>query len=528
MLDGVEYLDRAPSTYTSASKKERNILHQIADVRATRDLYQKLWDCRDTICALTRHHLQISRNDTCVVLPPQLWIQGSFNICVLVEVTSRGIGKKFVLRCPMPHKLAEERYPGTVDEKLSCEVGTYVWMQKKCSDIRIPFLHGFGSLDQRHYTREEKRPFYVRLRCLFWRSIYRVFCYPELSKYTPISIVHNLPTAYMLLEYIKPETGQVLSNTWEMWREDPDRRKRLEKGIAHLMLSLARIPQPRIGAFRFNHDCTITLLNRPLTCATMMLENDGVPRIIQQNDTYLQTEPFVSDMISMHDEYLVSNPNAVYSAEDCRSQMSIRTLLRALSHHYIRRERRNGPFILQFTDFHASNIFVDEEWNITCLIDLEWVCALPVEMLAVPYWLTGRCIDELRNEHFDEFNRVRQEFMHMFEEEERGMASERNFSLARIMNKMWESRGVWFWYSLESFNAILFVIEEHICPRFSPYLSPECEKVLSRFWREDSGMVVEQKVNDQKQYDLELRRAFGKEEPCSEQPDGKIGIVKQE
>jgi len=31
--------------------------------------------------------------------------------------------KKLIFRCPMPHKLAEAKYPGTVDEKLSSEVG---------------------------------------------------------------------------------------------------------------------------------------------------------------------------------------------------------------------------------------------------------------------------------------------------------------------------------------------------------------------------------------------------------------------
>lgn len=189
---------------------------------------------------------------------------------------------------------------------------------------------------------------------------------------------------------------------WDKWREDPTRRKRLHQGIARLTLSLARIPQPRIGAFQFHDDCTVTLSNRPLTCAIMMLENDGTPRTINKSNTYSCTESFVSDMITLHDKYFLSNPNAVYDAGDCRGQMAARTLLRAVSHHYVKQEFRNGPFLLQLSDFHASNIFVDEEWNITCLIDLEWVCAVPAEMLAVPYWLTGRAIDGLRREHLDE------------------------------------------------------------------------------------------------------------------------------
>ncbi|KAK2124206.1 hypothetical protein NOF04DRAFT_6507 [Fusarium oxysporum II5] len=65
------------------------------------------------------------------------------------------------------------------------------------------------------------------------------------------------------------------------------------------------------------------------------------------------------------------------------------------------------------------NIFVDEEWNVTCFVDLEWISALPVEMLAVPYWLTGYKIDEIKGDHIDEFNQVRQEFVRIFEEEEK-------------------------------------------------------------------------------------------------------------
>jgi hypothetical protein len=47
----------------------------------------------------------------------------------------------------MPYKLAEEQHPGTVDEKVSCEAASYIWMQEHCTDIRIPHLYGFGFTD---------------------------------------------------------------------------------------------------------------------------------------------------------------------------------------------------------------------------------------------------------------------------------------------------------------------------------------------------------------------------------------------
>lgn len=40
----------------------------------------------------------------------------------------------------------------TVNKKMSYEVGAYVWMQEKCPNIRIPYLHGFGFTDGRYVS----------------------------------------------------------------------------------------------------------------------------------------------------------------------------------------------------------------------------------------------------------------------------------------------------------------------------------------------------------------------------------------
>jgi hypothetical protein len=316
----------------------------------------------------------------------------------------------------------------------------------------------------------------------------------------------------MILEFIELSTGQMLSNTWHEHRDDPTRKQNLFRGIARLMLSFARVPQARIGSFQFDDDGTVALTNRPLSCSTMILEDDGAPRTMQTNDTYVCTDAFVSDMLTFHNNRFLSQPNAVYDEQDCRGQMAVKTLLRALSHHYINRERRNGPFILQLTDFHPSNIFVDQEWNITCLIDLEWMCSLPVEMLAVPYWLTGKGIDQIKEEHLDEFDMVRKQFMHVFEEEEQKMAGkEHNISLTKVMCDMWESKGVWFWHCLESVNAMYFLVESHLCPRFSGRLSLKAEEIISQFWCENSSDIVAKKLVEKERYDQELCRLFERE-----------------
>lgn len=314
----------------------------------------------------------------------------------------------------------------------------------------------------------------------------------------------------MLFDYIKPDEGRMLSNTWDQYRQDPVRKQNLFRGMARIILSFARISQPRIGSFRFHNDGTITLTNRPLSCAMIILENDCAPRVIQKNDTYTCTEAFVSDMLTFHDNRFLSDQNAVYSESDCHRQMAVMTLLRALSHHFLLREHRQGPYVVQLTDFHASNIFVDDEWHITYLLDLEWMCALPIDALEVPYWLTGRAIDQV-SEHLDEYDAVRQEFMDIFEEEERKISpTQHNMSIARTMHNAWESKRVWFWNCLLSVNGMSSLFEDYIYPMFSPK-SLNTMEVMSIFWRVNSSEIVAKKLADKEQFSERLRRVFDQE-----------------
>jgi hypothetical protein len=51
---------------------------------------------------------------------------------------------------------------------------------------------------------------------MFQRRLYNLLQYSPLSNYTAHSTSHQLPTIYIILKYISPNTGQVLSNnTWE-------------------------------------------------------------------------------------------------------------------------------------------------------------------------------------------------------------------------------------------------------------------------------------------------------------------------
>lgn len=165
----MEVPGRGPiTTFESASKEECNVLKRLGHGPAVKALADDLWQQRHSIEALTRQHLGLRKHDTCSVLERHTWIRGGFNVCVLVDVESerRKQSRKVVFRCAMPHKLAEAQYPGTVDEKVSSEVGAYAWMQEQCPDVRIPHLYGFGFSDGRHVSLTSISPSPSRSRLL--------------------------------------------------------------------------------------------------------------------------------------------------------------------------------------------------------------------------------------------------------------------------------------------------------------------------------------------------------------------------
>lgn len=99
--------------------------------------------------------------------------------------------------------------------------------------------------------------------------------------------------------------------------------------------------------------------------------------------------------------------------------MAVLTGMRAILPGFVNRDLRGGPFLFTLTEIHQSNIYVDEEWHIRYLIDLEWACSLLMEMQNPPHWLTSRGVDQLEGEHPTAYNDVREEFMETFEIEEK-------------------------------------------------------------------------------------------------------------
>jgi len=74
----------------------------------------------------------------------------------------------------------------------------------------------------------------------------------------------------------------------------------------------------------------------------------------------------------------------------------------------------------------------------------------------------------------------------------------------KIMQDVWETKGMWFWHCLSSVNAMYLLLEAHLVSS----ISAEEDKALSRFWSDNAGEVVERKAAEKRAYDDELRRLF--------------------
>ncbi|KAL9031469.1 MAG: hypothetical protein Q9196_000491 [Gyalolechia fulgens] len=217
-----------------------------------------------------------------------------------------------------------------------------------------------------------------------------------------------------------------------------------------------------------------------------------------------------------HDSRLRHQPNSINDDKDCRAQMAAITGMRAVLPHLIQRDTRQGPFSLSLTDLHQSNIYVDKDWHITRIIDLEWACSLPIQMQTPPYWLTSLKVDELNGENLVEYNKVLEEFMEAFEGEEmlhlqQGLyGGQDTRPRTSIMRDVWESGAAFYFYALESTTGLLFLWGRNIKPIYSKvsYLDDEANKVLAAYWSGDMEDTMVAKLQDRETYLEQLQKLF--------------------
>ncbi|KAJ5976505.1 hypothetical protein N7481_010212 [Penicillium waksmanii] len=117
-----------------------NILHRLDYPQKLKAFCSDLLTHKRDIESLVSFHLGVKN---CQVADEADWLFGSYNVCIPIHIGPQS-KERVLFRVPLPFKIGEETFPGNTNEKLRCEVATYIWIHENCPDVPIPSLYGFA------------------------------------------------------------------------------------------------------------------------------------------------------------------------------------------------------------------------------------------------------------------------------------------------------------------------------------------------------------------------------------------------
>ena len=349
---------------------------------------------------------------------------------------------------------------------------------------------------------------------MFWylkRYISRFLGYTLPCEYIVNQRQSVLEHKYLVMDYIDAPGIQMLSKTWDQHSDDGGKKANFMRDLSRIILSLSRRPVPCIGSWTLDPNGALQLSNRPLTFRLQSFENAGIPTNIDRNSTYSTADSYYLDLLSCHDSRILHQPNSILDEEDGRAQMANLAIMRALLPHFTDRKLRQGPFFYKLSDLHQSNIFVDSEWHIKCLVDLEWACSAPAEMLRPPYWLTSLPVDFLTGKNLDSFSEAKDEFLEIFEEEEKLFPLNGDYSYrTNLMRKGWTIGNFWYFHALESPKGLYNLFLDHVQPRYTSSHREDSDfmRIVSEYWTTGTQSVISTKLKDKEAYEKKLRQCF--------------------
>ncbi|XWW99553.1 hypothetical protein V2A60_007563 [Cordyceps javanica] len=457
-----------PITLSAAQSRSSNILHSLRYPALKAAFYAHIESHRALITDIIAHHFGVSPSIVDVA-PQAWWRHGSFNLGIPGRILEPGMG--------VPAQYTNCAF--------------LPWWKRWLQAARRAFISALG----------RKPP-----TCYITHNA---------SRFAP------LDTGYLLIELIDQSRGEMLSESWDEYSTDPKRLDNLQRGLARMMLSLASVELPRIGAFQLDHDGYLRLDNRPISVTTTMHENESLPLDLPRHRTMSSSTELVLSQLAAFESRMVHQPNGINSEGDGWYQMAAFVGARLALPQLLRKDLERGPFVLALTDLHRSNIMVDKDWNVTCVIDLEYACAWPVEFWHSPNWLDSDYIDTMDR---DQFAARHELFIRYVEEEEKhSIYRAGRESLSSIMHKAWDRGTVWVELALRDPVAFTAVFYQKILPVYFGFLDKELDngsyfRFCSRFWSLDMPTIIERKLRDHEEYLDKLKAEFPvmAEEPTPE------------
>lgn len=157
-----------------------------------------------------------------------------------------------------------------------------------------------------------------------------------------------------------------------------------------------------------------------------------------------------------------------------------------------------------------------------------WAASLPAEFMKTPYWLTNQAVDVIDR---DSYNLLREEFMKIFEEEEKQQqVHQSGMQYSSIMKKGWEMGTIWYVLALQSPTGLNTLFYSHIQPyNYSEKHADDGNfyAITCLYWSRNTPAIIKKKVDEKKAYDEKLRQAFAEAESWMNQIDWPIDREKE-
>ncbi|KAL2838529.1 hypothetical protein BJY01DRAFT_258009 [Aspergillus pseudoustus] len=506
-------------TLSDAEEEEEDMRPRLIYAQQRGEFYEELKARSSEIQSVVASHCGLTNPDLVHLSPMYnekriFWQHGSFNVCIPVTIEqsekSQSLSSKMAFRVPLPYKVGEHHYPGNCEEKLRSEAATYIWINKNCPEVPTATLRGFGVPGGTSFFEPRSRTLWQRCKWSVWRLLQSLYGRTGFCDYIPQTRTIFTGHGYMLIDWIDNKDEQVLSNVFRTPHTD-DQTQNLYQSMAKIIVSLARIPQPRIGSWTISDDGRLSLSNRPLLCHFQQLENLNIASGVARGTTYTSADTFCLDLLDGHDNRLRYQANAAFDENDARNQAVDLVFMRSTLSQFTDRSLRDGPFVMNLTDMHISNIFVDKDWNIKHIIDLEWACSLPLEHALIPEWLTDKGVDQLVDLEYEKFEKHYRLLTAAVRQQEAGAPIHYNgstYSLAATMDRGFDDCHYWYLMALQTPKGLFNVSRSHLQPLYDKVPGDSLCAAVSPLWTPGMSSFVNMKLKDYADYIQQVREIF--------------------
>jgi hypothetical protein len=163
-----------------------------------------------------------------------------------------------------------------------------------------------------------------------------------------------------------------------------------------------------------------------------------------------------------------------------------------------------GPFILMHGDLNQQNILVDNDYNITGIIDWEWSTTVPFQLFAMPptaiHPYKTPTPAELVGEEKEMFMNHVNEFLECFQQCEKVVNA--HCPIWHTMLENWTSGRYWFHSALVTLWDLDYPFWEYVFPRVYPDKSEMSfiEEFKTDSNHSDMHAIVRKKIEDLEWY----------------------------